>query len=361
MMIREPSTAQPARWDRRRDTMSRSWPLVPLARAGAAVRSALPKFIAVSLLSLASVADCTPFRDETSDGTPLDSSAGASSSSPLPTGCDLAKPFGAPTFTPGLIPLAPQQPQQVRLSADGLSVYFAAQGPSSAGFDDLYAGTRATLQDAFGAFFRLSTLDTRNFDWWPSVSGDGLAIVYEITLPDVGGAQHIYYGTRAEGGSDFSYGGTLDSVNSLAGDNSPFLMENGRVLYLSSTRASPSDWDLYRADAVGTVFGPTYFGTPVAVSELNTSDFEGSPAVTPDDRVIYFGSNRPDGGLEHIWTAQRTDPSKPFSAPTSVDELRSFGIEQIPSFITSDGCTLYLTIRGADQQLMAYVAQKPQL
>lgn len=55
-------------------------------------------------------------------------------------------------------------------------------------------------------------------------------------------------------------------------------------------------------------------------SEINTSDQDGCPILSPDGKSLYLASNRKPGGHGglDIWVARRTSPSKPFGDPESL-------------------------------------------
>ncbi len=115
------------------------------------------------------------------------------------------------------------------------------------------------------------------------------------------------------------------------------------------------------ARASGTGAG---FSAPVAVSELSGAGLTIEPVVTSDELTVYWATNRSDvdagTGDFDIWTGTRASAASQFSGLHAVTELNSSASER-PSFITADGCTLYLSstraggIGGED----IYVATKP--
>jgi hypothetical protein len=320
---------------------------------------------------------CSPFKEDPADGGvsdggaepevpsrmsgPRGNSADAEGDSGSGSPCDLRKPFGSPVFVPGLMIPEAQWVGGLRLSPDNLTGYFFANG-SPEGPDPspyLYSATRTTSEDAFGGIALIdgTGINTAgDYQYSPTVSGDGQELIF-ARFP--GGS--LYSATRSVPSGPFTYQGLLmtDSTKAL---QSPFLRQDGRELYFDSGDASDTyNGDIYRALRDGSAFGP---GAPVA--ELNTECNDSDPVITPDDLTIYWHSNRPDcevPDLGDIWTAHRTSMDDPFGPARNVTEVNS-PESDFPTFVTSDGCTLYLSryVRDSNHPngvYTQYVAQRP--
>lgn len=84
------------------------------------------------------------------------------------------------------------------------------------------------------------------------------------------------------------------------------------------------------------------FGTPVPVTELNTTSDEGPPHLSPDELTITFASSRPGGvGLSDAYLSTRTTPTGVFGTPSLVAGVNTAQIDSRP-MITADGLTMYL-------------------
>jgi hypothetical protein len=115
----------------------------------------------------------------------------------------------------------------------------------------------------------------------------------------------IYFAQRASPASPFAQ----PSQEHLGAVNSPdfqsadaLLSADGRALYFSSTRGARGDSDLYvarRADPDGD------FGTPVALSELDTEAEERMPWLSEDGQTLYFVSDRPPLDEYAVYVARR--------------------------------------------------------
>jgi hypothetical protein len=249
----------------------------------------------------------------------------------------------------------------LRLSPDGLTAYFHASGRSdSVAYDDLYTATRNSVSSAFGNIVPIegAGVNTSSDEVDPTVSGDGLTLVFARMRPPTDPV-HLYVATRPLPYLPFTGVGLLPNVNDLTAelDETPFLRQDGDVLYLASSRNPANSTDIYRstrASASGDL------ATPTAVSELNTNYSEVSPVVTPDDLTIYFASDRVDGnamGSYDIWVATRASTSAAyFSALTDVAELNT-EFDELPTFVSSDGCALYFW-SDRDGTSVPYVATR---
>jgi Tol biopolymer transport system component len=82
------------------------------------------------------------------------------------------------------------------------------------------------------------------------------------------------------------------------------------------------------------------FGTPVLLSTLATLSEDANPSLSPDERTIYFSSNRVPGQGRAIWMATRASGTDDFGAPTLVAELDSAADDRDPE-IADDGLTIY--------------------
>lgn len=81
------------------------------------------------------------------------------------------------------------------------------------------------------------------------------------------------------------------------------------------------------------------FGTPRLLSELDTSYANQNPTLTSDLLEMFFTSGRADDSAD-VWTARRASASDPFDAPSIVTEVSSSSFETSPA-ISLDGLTLY--------------------
>src|SRR5688500_18747241 len=84
------------------------------------------------------------------------------------------------------------------------------------------------------------------------------------------------------------------------------------------------------------------FGTPVALTELNTTAYEEGGSLSPDELTIYFASFRGGVGGNDIYVATRASRDAPFGAPALLAGVNTTANENWPS-VTADGLQLYLS------------------
>ena len=90
---------------------------------------------------------------------------------------------------------------------------------------------------------------------------------------------------------------------------------------------------------------PTYrFGTPRLLTELDTSYVNENPTLTADLLELFFTSGRADNSAD-VWTARRASPQDPFDAPAIVSEVSTSAFDTSPA-ISLDGLSLYF---GSDR------------
>jgi hypothetical protein len=254
------------------------------------------------------------------------------------TGCyvhwfagDLA--IATPVAVPAGDPFADSRDPWV--SRDGLRLYL------SRGFNDtshdIYLATRVATSMPFGTAAKVDNLSMSEDDTRPALTADEQLIV--LARNSNGAAFDIFMAVRPTTMQEFAAPDDrhLINVNAGGGDHyDPFLSGDGRRLYLSPATdrgqkilvASRPDLD---AD----------FGTPIPVGLPGNANLDADPAVSPDERVIVFTSDRANGpGGTDLWYATRPDTQHPFGAPILVPVVNGLKNEGDP-MLTADGCELY--------------------
>lgn len=241
--------------------------------------------------------------------------------------CDVAAPFGVP------VPIAElndptHNDGTLRLLADELSGYFWSfrGGTSSA----LYLATRADLASPFsitpvqGLGLAGNLLD-------PTISSDGTLLVFRRSMP----GDDLYEATRVAP-ETFTAGTAIASLDTGDTEVQPFMPLSGDVLVFSSSRTGGGD--LYTSTRTGTAFS-----APTQITELATTADEGDPVLSPDGLTLYFRSNRPAAQAGYnIFVATRPTTADPFGPPDLVPNVSS-DADDGPSWISPDGCRLYLS------------------
>jgi hypothetical protein len=234
------------------------------------------------------------------------------------------------------------------LTSDLLEIYFASGREGGAGDQDVWTARRASTSEPFGVPEPVSIVNTEEFETSPAVSLDGLELWLGAEREGGLGEQDIYVSRRATTGDAWDAPVNVSELNSDDKDIPRPPAMQGRVMPLGShrgesgyyqtflaTRASPSEpfgapveltaielegmnnvdafltengLDLYfnRTPGAGEDTGDLFvahrsseagsFGTPVALTSVNTAHDERDPWLSADGRILYFSSDR-DGTL----------------------------------------------------------------
>jgi hypothetical protein len=93
------------------------------------------------------------------------------------------------------------------------------------------------------------------------------------------------------------------------------------------------------------------------VTELNSTASDTYPMLV-DPLTVYFSSERPSThGQANIFRATRVSPDAGWGEAAAVDELNS-DIWDAPTWMSLDGCRLYITSGRADPGHQLYVASR---
>jgi len=278
--------------------------------------------------------------DETDAGTtsgtvpkPKDASAGA---------CDLTKPFGAPVTLPGPITSSKHE-AGATLTANELTIFFQR----TTGFDGgaILTAKRGSTADAFGEPTVVENLSTSGALYAPSIDGDGLTLFYgDFVQSD---RTQLFFVHRDTPGSAFSAPLAVAKLASAFEDTNPFVTRDGAALFFTSRRGGTgaeagTKRQIWQSEL--DAFGE--YAKPKQVTELVSTAEEASVAVTPDRLTIYFGSSRAGGlGNMDIWTAHRAKDGDPWKDIQVVPNVNTPDTD-FPSWISPDGCRLYLSSAG---------------
>lgn len=191
--------------------------------------------------------------------------------------------------------------------------------------------------------------------------GSSINSPYPEMFPSMSADTSIIYFTRAVNGIDQDfYRSSVDSCggwfyarnmgtppNTSDQEFAQMISADGHYIFFSRTEnRSENGWDrggcdlymAYTADSVWSV--PQSFG-----ATINTPGYEGMPCLSPDNRELYFASDRPGGygGLD-IWVSNFEDGL--WQPPRNMGpEINTAGNESAP-FLHIDNQTLYFASDG---------------
>jgi len=229
------------------------------------------------------------------------------------------------------------------LSADGLTLYFASTRSGGQGGRDLWMCKRMNAAEPFGEPVNLGPqVSSSEGDTGPAVSSDGLTLLFASLRPGGQGGNDLWMCTRELASEPFAEPINLGPiVNSDNHDSDPTLSADGLTLLFHSGRPGGEGgndlWMCTRASSSESFSEPVNLGPTV-----NRSDFDSSPFLSSDGLSLLFESDRPGGqGATDLWICARRLPSKPFGQSVNLGPIvNSLGEDASPVF-SADGQTLF--------------------
>jgi hypothetical protein len=264
--------------------------------------------------------------------------------------CDPLKPFAniAPIATLN----STAEDEGARLTPDELVVVFSSNRQPTQGGFDLWASLRTSRTAAWQTPVPVPGVNSAQNERFPCLRGDGLVLYFKYDGPLGAGAGDVFFSTRATGTSGFGNPATVAGVNAASDDGNPFVSPDGTTLWFGSTRTGGTD--IYRATLTS-----AGVGTSVAAEgpTINSGVNDTSPAVTADGKTMFFASLRGGGNDRHIYVATRATTADPFGPAMLVSELMGTAGDDLPTWISADGCRIYFSSdRGGNNEL--YFAER---
>jgi len=262
--------------------------------------------------------------------------------------------FGTPT---NLGPTVNSSAEEwgVSLSADGLSLYFSSKRPGGQGNNDIWVSTRATKEDDWANPVNLGApVNSSAEEGNPCISPDGLELYFNDhpagPRPGNLGDGDIWVARRANLSDAWGIPENLGpTINTSSAEGWPSLSADGLSLVFCSSWPDPgsaTDWDLY-VTSRATVddlwservnLGPT----------VNSGSFDGGSALSADGLTLVLGSNRPGGsGVVDLWITRRATTNDPWREPVNLGPNVNSSAWQVTPNLTADGSTLYFVSNRA--------------
>ena len=192
-----------------------------------------------------------------------------------------------------------------------------------------------------------SPINTPGLEGKPALSSDGLELYFVSDRPGALGGpgdQDIYVTRRNSVNSAWGAPERVPPpVSSIFFDITPTISLDGLALYFGSNRPGPFSppwpdlWVSHRA-SVNHPWGPAMnLG-----AGINTSLFEGSIDISPDQRTIFFAAVTPDFVFD-IFMARRSSTDEPFAPRVKLTPpINSEGHDYGPA-LTPDGHTMFFS------------------
>ena len=225
------------------------------------------------------------------------------------------------------------------ISADGLSLYFVRE---QEGNFTIYEATRSSEQDDWYSLKSLPpAINGPSWDHVPSISPDGLSLLFPSDRPGGSGGLDIWLATRSTPDSAWDTPVNLGpTVNSSAWDMGAKMSADGLSIYFHSARPGSGGEDIWMTTraAKDAPWGPA---RNLGLS-VNSPYNDGEPTLSADGLTLFFNSDRPGGsGSYDLWVTTRRTTSDPWGPPANLGPIvNSPAIEWCAS-VSADGSTLY--------------------
>jgi hypothetical protein len=215
------------------------------------------------------------------------------------------------------------------LSADGLELYFVSDRPGALGGpsdQDIYVARRRSVEEPWGVPERVPPpISSAFFDITPSISLDGLDLYFGSNRPGPFSPPwpDLWVSHRASVNAPWG-----DSVNLGPGVNT--------TLFEGSIDVSPNQRTAYFAayspEFVFDIFVATRastdepFGSRVKLPPpINSDGHDYGPALTPDGHAMFFSSGTDNpfapGAVNHLYVSERQNDGAPWGPRIYLDTL----------------------------------------
>ena len=258
---------------------------------------------------------------------------------PTLPGCDLLKEFDPPVLIEGDVNTAEQEGSP-RLSDDELTLYFSAiraavDGPTS----NIYVATRPAYGMPFGNVTKVpgEVNTTDNDEYAPNITPDGKTIFFERQSLAPPYDNDFWTASRSAVGQPFTGAAPLAGFNTGAYEGKLFVPESANEVYFA--RQLGAQADIFFAKIVNGVYVSN------KIEEIASPQNDYQAVVSRDGLVMYFSSARPVNGAGNdlnIYRSTRATKTDPWGAPLPVTPLNMPGKIDEPSWLSRDGCRLYM-------------------
>src|SRR5436190_14317335 len=223
-------------------------------------------------------------------------------------------------------------------------------GAGGMGGLDIYVSHRESLDAPWGAPVNLGpNINSAGNDLAPTFSPDGHLLYFHSNGRGGCGGADLFVSRRHDKRDDFGWELAEDLgcvVNSPFNDAGPTIFEDEATgittLYFTVQNNPPSSdqgFDIYASTRTG---DEGAFGPPVLVSELSTPFRDTRTAIRRDGLEMILSSGRPGGvGSEDLWVSTRASTLDPWSTPVNLGAVVNTTAFDGGPALSFDGTTLY--------------------
>lgn len=239
------------------------------------------------------------------------------------------------------------------ISSNGLELYFHSNRAGEGGFD-LWVSTRANKMDNWGAATNLTATVNSTFDdKSPTLSDNGLTLIFTSNRTDGPGNDDLYISTRTSLITAWSPPiPVVGLINTVFNESAPSLSSDGRSLFFhSDAPGGQGTTDLYVS--VRPSIGDPWDMPDNLGATVNSGLFDVAPEISSDGLSLYFHSTRTGGlGSHEIWRTTRTRATNPWSTPTVMPAPVNSTASDVGSSLSDDWQTLYFASdRGGNRDI----------
>jgi len=259
-------------------------------------------------------------------------------------------PWGAPVNL-GAVVNSPYNDQHPAISKDGLSLYISSTRPGgSYGGIDIWVSRRASIDDPWGAPENLGpNINSAGNDLAPTFTPDGHEMYFHSTGRGGCGLADLFVARRHDKRDDFDWEPAENLgcvVNSAFADAGPTYFEDETTgittLYFTVQNNPPTSdqgFDIYASTRTGE---EGEFGPPSLVTELSSPYRDTRTTIRRDGLEMIISSGRPGGvGSEDLWVSTRSSSLDPWGTPVNLGPVvNSSAFDGAPA-LSFDGTTLY--------------------
>jgi hypothetical protein len=178
-------------------------------------------------------------------------------------------------------------------------------------------------------------------DFAPTLTGDALTIYWHSSRTGGAGSGDIWMSTRTSLTAPWSTPVNVKELNTTNNEYYVTVRFDNLEIIFARDMGSPNYTELYSATRKK-VTDP--WGTPKALTTLNTTNYEDDPNIRGDGLELFFSSNRSgQSQATGLWHATRKDLNSPWSAPVLIKEIDNTQDDHSPA-ISGDGLTLFWSI-----------------
>jgi len=229
------------------------------------------------------------------------------------------------------------------LTGDGLTAYWHSSRTGGAGSGDIWMSTRTSLTAPWSTPVNVKELNTADNEYYVTVRFDNLEIIFCRYASSSSTGTDLYSATRKKDTDPWGTPQALTSLNTTDWEDDACLRGDGLELFFSSNRTGQSQatglWHTTRKD-LNSAWGPA-----TLLKEIDTAQDDHSPAISGDGLTLFFSIyNYPGGtGSSDYFKTTRPDVNSPFDKNfVEMKEVNTTGWDH-NGCQTFDGFAFYFT------------------